>query len=404
MNIFGTAHTTGENGNSVDGTKFAISNVFGGGNYADYDPKDSGGNSVLKTASVNIFGCDNTVRRVFGGGDASASPNVSTDIQGGRFAQVFGGGNGELGPDYAANIKGNVVLGIHGGEVGMFFGGSNQNGLISGTTTINIDDDGPCGQTDIDEFFCGGNYVDVIGDVDATITCSNGMHVKRLYGGCNQAKILKKSDGTGGNVNLTVLGGEYECVFGGSKGRPAGHSQGEFDAFIEGNVNLTIGGGTIDTVFGGSNIKGNVHGKIIVNIDDAGSTDCPLIVHNVYGGGRNASYTPDTLGCYPEVNVLDGTISKKDGLGGNVFGGGYGSGATVTTTSTYGPKVTIGGSNTSTDKAIVEGNVYGGGHGANMEGNPHIILNGKSEVEVKGDVFGGGKEAEVHGNTKVEVQ
>ncbi len=402
VNIYGTAHTA--DNLAEGGTGYAIDNVFGGGNYADYDPKDSGGNSVLKTASVNIFGCDNTVRRVFGGGDASASPNVSTDIQGGRFAQVFGGGNGELGPDYAANIKGNVVLGIHGGEVGMFFGGSNQNGLISGTTTINIDDDGPCGQTDIDEFFCGGNYVNVVGDVDATITCSNGMHVKRLYGGCNQAKILKKSDGTGGNVNLTVLGGEYECVFGGSKGRPAGHSQGEFDAFIEGNVNLTIGGGTIDTVFGGSNIKGNVHGKIIVNIDDAGSTDCPLIVHNVYGGGRNASYTPDTLGCYPEVNVLNGTISKKDGLGGNVFGGGFGSSAIVNTTSTYGPKVTIGGSTTSTDEAVVEGNVYGAGHGANVVGNTHVILDGKSVVDVKGDVFGGGKEAEVQGNTKVEVQ
>lgn len=403
VNIFGTAHTTGENGNSVDGTKFAISNVFGGGNFANYDPKDGGGNSVMKTATVNIFGCDNTVWRVFGGGDASSSPNVTTDIQGGRFAQVFGGGNGERGSAYAANITGNVFLGIHGGQVGMSFGGSNQHGLISGTTTIVLDNNGPCGETDIDEYFCGGNYEDVIGDVIATIDCSNGMHVKRLYGGCNQAHIRKKDDGTGGNVNLTVLGGEYECVFGGSKGRPAGHPEGEFDAYIQGDVNLTIKGGTIDTVFGGSNIKGNVHGKIIVNIDDAESTDCPLEVHNVYGGGHDASYTPDTLGCYPEVNVLKGTISKSNGMGGNVFGGGFGSGATVTTTSTYGPKVTIGGRN-SDDEATVEGNVYGGGHGADVFGNPHVILDGASKVNVEGDVFGGGKEAIVRGNAKVEVR
>lgn len=404
VNIFGTAHTAA---NVADGgTEYAIQNVFGGGNYADYDPKDGEGQSVMKLASVNIFGCKNTIRRVFGGGDASASPNVRTDIQGGRFNQVFGGGNGELGPDHAANIKGNVTLGIHGGQVGMFFGGSNQNGLISGTTTIVIDDDGPCGETDIDEFFCGGNYVDVIGDVDATITCSEGMHVKRLYGGCNQALIKKKQDGTGGNVNLTVLGGEYECVFGGSKGRPVGHPEGEFDAYIEGDVNLTIRGGTIDTVFGGSNIKGNVFGKIIVNIDDAGSTECPLVIHNVYGGGRNASYTPasTTLGSYPEVNVLNGTISKSEGKGGNVFGGGYGDGATVTSTATYGPKVTIGGSSTSTDEATVEGNVYGGGHGANVVGNPHVILDGASKVNVEGNVFGGGKQAIVQGNAKVEVK
>lgn len=403
VNIFGTAHTTGENGNSVDGTKFAISNVFGGGNFANYDPKDGGGNSVMKTATVNIFGCDNTVWRVFGGGDASASPHVRTNIQGGRFAQVFGGGNGERGPQYAANITGDVYLGIHGGQVGMSFGGSNQNGLISGTTTIVLDNDGPCGETDIDEYFCGGNYVDVVGDVDATITCSQGMHVKRLYGGCNQAHIKKKLDGTGGNVNLTVLGGEYECVFGGSKGRPVGHPEGAFDAYIEGDVNLTIKGGTIDTVFGGSNIKGNVYGKIIVNIDDARSTDCPLEIHNVYGGGHDAPYTPTTSGCYPEVNVLNGTISKSNGMGGNVFGGGFGSGATVTTTSTYGPKVTIGGRN-SDDEATVEGNVYGGGHGADVVGNPHVILDGASKVNVEGDVFGGGKEASVRGNAKVEVK
>lgn len=397
VNIYGTAHTA--DNLAEGGTEYAIDNVFGGGNYADYYPAGSG----EYTASVNIFGCDNTVWRVFGGGDASSSPNVTTYIQGGRFAQVFGGGNGERGPQYAANITGDVYLGIHGGQVGMSFGGSNQNGLISGTTTIVLDNDGPCGETDVDEYFCGGNYEDVIGDVIATITCSNGMHVKRLYGGCNQARILKKNDGTGGNVNLTVLGGEYECVFGGSKGRPAGHPEGEFDAYIEGDVNLTIKGGTIDTVFGGSNIKGNVRGKIIVNIDSIGGTECPLVIHNVYGGGRNAAYTPDTLGCYPQVNVLNGTISKSNGMGGNVFGGGFGSGATVTTNSTYGPKVTIGGRN-SDDEATVEGNVYGGGHGANVIGNPHIILDGASKVNVEGDVFGGGKEASVTGNAKVEVK
>ena len=419
VNIFGTAHTSGAEGDSVTGTKFAIANVFGGGNYADYDPKDGGGTSVMKTARVNIFGCDNTVRRVFGGGDASSSPNVTTDIQGGRFAQVFGGGNGERGSEYAANITGNVVLGIHGGQVGMSFGGSNQNGLISGTTTIVLDNDGPCGETDIDEYFCGGNYVDVVGDVDATITCSQGMHVKRLYGGCNQAHIKKKLDGTGGNVNLTVLGGEYECVFGGSKGRPVGHPEGVFDAYIEGDVNLTIKGGTIDTVFGGSNIMGNVHGRIIVNIDDAGSNECPLVVHNVYGGGHDAYYMPDTLGYYPEVNILNGTISKRvkvDSNGdpiydanhqlikecGNVFGGGFGNDAIVTSPSTYGPKVTIG-SNNSSKEATVEGNVYGGGDAAEVRGNTTVQFDTRSKVTVEEDVFGGGHNATVNGSATVKI-
>ncbi len=294
--------------------------------------------------------------------------------------------------------------------------------MISGTTTIELDNNGPCGETDIDEYFCGGNYVDVIGDVNATISCSNGMHVKRLYGGCNQALIKKKADGTGGNVNLTVLGGEYECVFGGSKGRPetTGEPQG-FNAYIEGDVNLTIRGGTIDTVYGGSNIKGNVHGRIIVNIDDANSHECPLVVHNVYGGGRNAAYAPDTLGCYPEVNILNGTISKRvqvDSNGdpildpntnqpimecGNVFGGGFGNAAAVTTTSSaYGPKVTIG-SATSTNEATVEGNVYGGGDAAEIIGSTTVQFDTRSKVTVNGDVFGGGHNAAVNGSATVNI-
>ena len=401
VNIYGTHHTRVD---MVDSTGFAIDQVFGGGNFADYS-------ATGKTGYVRIYGCDNTIRRVFGGGDASASPNVDTDIQGGRMDQVFGGGNGER-TGLPANINGNVSLAIHGGKIGTTFVGSNMAGAISGTTSVTVDDNGPCGSTmDIDEFFCGGNYVDVDGDVNATISCAQGMQVKRLYGGCNQARIF-------GSVNLTVQGGTFENVYGGSKGRLATHPEGEFDAYITGDVNLRIEGGTIDTVFGGSNILGNVHGRIVVTID---STDnaCELVVHNVYGGGRGASYTPDTLGFYPEVNILNGTISTVDDghggrTGGHVYGGGYGASAFVNTTShpnlapalnnTHnGPRVIVGGG-TATDKAIVEGNVYGGGDGAKVTGDTHVILDGSSEVDVRGNVYGGGHEAELEGNAKVEIQ
>ena len=438
VNIYGTQRTVGVN--TVDDQGFAIDNVFGGGNYADVD-------NTGKTIYTKIYGCENTIRRVFGGGDASASPNVNTDIDGGRFDQVFGGGNGEF---YAANINGNANVAIHGGTVGTSFAGSNQTGVISGTQNITIDNNGPCGDSmDIDEVFCGGNFVDVYGDVNATIDCSEGMEVRNIYGGCNLADIKKypapgtpglpanvaalldahpELEGTGGNVNLTICGGTYQNVYGGSKGDLAALNIGTDTVhknrcvIIEGNVNLTITGGTIDTVFGGCNINGDVYGKITVNVNDASSTTCPLILHNVYGGGRNAWYTPDEVNgkviASPEVNILNGTISKKQitdehgndiYVGGNVFGGGFGSasfgggigdGAVVTAN----PKVTIGGSSTATHNAVIEGNVYGAGHGANVVGNPHVILDGSSAVDVKGNVFGAGSEAEVTGNPKVEIK
>ena len=420
VNIFGTDHTTA---NSITGNEFAIDQVFGGGNYA---PDTVSG----VTAYVNIFGCDNTIRRVFGGGDASDSRNVCTDIQGGRFAAVFGGGNGEAysttHPEYAAEILGNAALGIHGGEVAAFFAGSNQHGVIHGTTTVVVDSTGPCAEINIDEFFCGGNYVNIIGDVNATIDCSQGMTVSNLYGGCNRAKILKRPDGTGGNVFLTVNGGTFKNIYGGSKGFiDPDNSSNNFSADIEGDINLTIQGGTIDTIFGGCNILGNVEGKITVNVIDT-TNACDLNIYNVYGGGRGAAYAPahDSIKiASPEVNIIHGTVIKEARTvngetlyTGNVFGGGYH--ADITSS----PKVTIGydknaaptnlsnivptwlTTSPSTPEATVEGNVYGAGHEATVVGNPHVILNGASKVDVKGNVYGGGKNAQVTGNAKVEIK
>ena len=410
VNIFGTHHvsTTSPAFNDyVTGTDFAIDNVFGGGNEASYT-------ATGKQASVKIFGCDNTIERSFGGGNAAAAPNVFTDIQGGRFKEVYGGGNGELGPSYAADITGNVTLAIHGGNVGQFFIGSNQNGTISGSATSTVDNDGPCGEIEIDEYFCGGNYADFVGNIDATIECSTTLSVRNLYGGCNQANVVPKGTPGAqgyepGNVHLTVKGGSFENVYGGSKGTPAK------PANIAGDVVLDIFGGVIDTVFGGSNINGNVNGKIIVNVFDNDS--CNFEVRNVYGGGRDASYTPTTsaalAGNYPEVNIMHGIISKTTlGTGGNVFGGGYGLGAIVTSN----PKVRIGYDGTMADylpyatyntvfpvadrQAKVNGIVFGGGDMADVAGATKVII--QQSHSSASSLFGGGNKASV-GNATVNV-
>lgn len=398
VNIYQTAHNTTNTYNYEPTPEapatYAIDQVFGGGNAANYEP--NGNDSI----TVTLHGCENTVRRVFGGGnaaDATTTPStgtvVTTTIWGGRFDYVFGGGNGE-GEGNAANLTGDVVLAIHGGRVEHYFGGSNQSGTIYGSTNLIVDSDGPCpGEfpTHIEEFFCGGNFANIVGDVVTTIACDETManvHIVTLYGGCNQADIT-------GNVELTVNGGNYDYIYGGSKGS---ESQ---SADISGDVTLNIYGGTIrDAVFGGCNVNGTIGGKIIVNVEDKGGY-CPLSMENadVFGGGNLATYTaPTATPDYPEVNIINATVK-------NVFGGGNGdpNDAYQTKGSVTGnPRVYINKVATpETYRGVVMGNVYGGGNAAMVDGNPTIEL--WRRAKVFGNVYGGGNEGKVTGDTKVIV-
>lgn len=375
---------------------YAIDQVFGGGNKANYTPE---GNHSITT---KIYGCYNTIRRVFGGGNAAHATTgsgtvASTTIYGGRLDYVFGGGNGEVS---AADLTGDVSLAIHGGRVEHYFGGSNQSGTIYGSTSLTVDSDGPCETilpTQIEEFFCGGNFANIVGDVKTTITCDETManvRIVTLYGGCNQANIT-------GNVELTVEGGNYDYIYGGSKGS---ESQ---SADITGDVTLNIHGGTIrDAVFGGCNINGTIGGTIVVNVEDKGGY-CPLSMENadVFGGGNLAVYTaPTATPDYPEVNIINATVR-------NVFGGGNGDPNDDTQMKgsvTGNPKVYInkdkdesGDSYPSTYRGVVMGNVYGGGNAAKVDGSPTIEL--WRRAKVFGNVYGGGNEGEVTGDTKVIV-
>ena len=392
------------------GNGYAIANVFGGGNEADF-------NVANKKANVYVHGCKNTVGRVFGGGNAAAAWGVVTQIDGGRFNYIFGGGNGE---DQPADIgAGGATLTIMGGRVNQFFGGSNEQGEITGPITVTATS-GEC-DLDIENFFCGSNQVYIAGNVNTTITCNGGMNVTNLYGGSNLADI-------GGSVTLTVEGGTYTNVFGGSKGDLAslnallnetGHT--DHPANINGNVTLNLYGGTIENAFGGSDVYGNIKGIITVNVIDDESHDssnnptCPLVLNNVYGGGRDAAYTPTTAGAYPEVNIIHGAVTKKAIIdpnthqitgytGGNVFGGGLGTTAVVTSN----PKVTIGyasgytypgnATQPSTPKAEVYGNVYGGGEQADVVGSTTVTVQ-KENTRVYTDVYGGGALANTQGST-----
>ena len=377
VNIYRTYRSDAQ---QITGTTYAIPNVFGGGNQANYLPLTSG-----KKLQVAIHGCYNTVERVFGGSNAAAAgtstitTEVNTSIDGGRFYDVFGGGNGEVS---AADIFGDVKLFIHGGHVEEFFVGSNQNGTVSGNSNVTVDQSSGCEDVVISEFFCGGKYADFVGDINATINCSDGMHVTELYGGCKEADVY-------GNVHLTVKGGSYDFVYGGSKGRipAAGATQEELEKASAdilpytqeiitehelpqsllgtgGNVTLDINGGTVsNAIFGGSNVNGKIAGTITVNVEKKTGTDyCDLDVSlsDVYGGGNQANYYPTQSGTedYPQVNIKNATVK-------NVFGGGLNAEVTGN------PQVQL------KNKATILGNVYGGGNMGEVNGNPKVILNGK---------------------------
>ena len=374
VNIYKTAHLETNGG-------YAIDQVFGGGNQADYAPENGLASSTKKT-TVHIYGCDNTIRRVFAGGNAAAATGVASIINGGRFDDVFGGGNGEV---TAANIgAGGTNLQVHGGSINRLFGGSNEKGTITGQMGVSIDSEGGCDdEMFITEFFCGNNLANIGEEggqpvtINATIGC--GTKFGSVYGGCNLATIY-------GSVNLTIEGGEMEYVYGGSKGS---NSQA---ANITGNVHLIIKGGDIDNVFGGSNINGNIGGSITVDIVKD-PNPCKWDIGNVYGASNLAAYTPSSSsGNYPEVNVKNGTIN------GSVYGGGKGGSAVVTSN----PKVTIG-DNVAAHCVIIAQNVYGGGDAAAVSGSTQVIYNDNNANSTVVKLFGGGNAANVSGATSVTL-
>lgn len=329
-----TVDIYGTNSAPAEG-EYALFAVYGGGNQANY----TYGNGYPK---VTVHNCDNSIEYVYGGGNAAAVAATDVTIYGGnKIGNVFGGGNGQV---RAANVNGNTNVKIYGGTIGDVYGGSNTNGTIGGTISVNVNAQAEGGSAacpvNIDNVYGGGNQA---ASNAGSITIGCAEHIGTVYGGANQANIT-------------------------------------------GDITLNINSGHIDNVFGGNNTSGAISGNITVNVNDNGSA-CGMEVGNVYGGGNQAAYGHNTD--YPQVNILNGTIT------GSVFGGGLGSTAIVTGN----PKVNI---NAAAGKTIsVGGSVFGGGSLAPIVGNTDVKIIGNSTVQ--GNVYGGGNQAEVSGTTKVQV-
>ena len=325
---------------------YALFSVYGGGNKAGY----TYGNGY---PTVTIHNCDNSIEYVYGGGNAAAVAATDVTIYGGnKIGNVFGGGNGQV---TAANVTGNTSVKIYGGTIGDVYGGSNTNGTIGGTITVNVNSQAETGDTAcpmaIDNVYGGGNKAAsnagtvTIGCTGTYVAASEGVtesgYIRNVYGGANQANIT-------------------------------------------GDINLKIESGYIDNVFGGNNNSGTISGKIVVTIEDKENT-CGMEVGNVYAGGNKASYSTPSGKDHPVVNINKGSVT------GDVFGGGLGSTAVITGN----PVVNING-------GTVAGRAFGGGSEASVTGNTTVnVVSGSVK-----DVFGGGlgSATNVSGNVVVNIQ
>ena len=398
----------------TDAEYFALSAVYGGGNRAAHTPIASS-----STTLVHVHYCEeNTIKEVYGGGNAANTQNNHIIIEGGYIYEVFGGGNGAGEGNPGADVSGTAHTEILGGLITNVFGGSNSKGTI-GNTILEIEPDGNC-DIMVANTYGGSNEAEGGGGV-INLLC--GTKIGTFYGGSRKANLV-------GDITLNVYGGTYENIFGGSQGTLSE------PANIEGNVTLNFYGGNVQRLFGGSDVNGNITGTVLVNVDIDPYYKCDdgLRLDTVYGGGHDAAYTPfDPFRASPTVNIMNNRYYTFNGTPGtltdsayvriiDVFGGGLGATATVTS---Y-PRVVIGGfpngskvfNEGSAEETTVNytrdvhiyGNAYGGGSMAPTNGNTIVyvrdaVIGETEESFTSGNLFGGGygTTSKVNGDTYVGV-
>ena len=382
------------------GTKtFDVEAVYGGGNLAAYEPE--GGKNTTKSTEVIIDGCERTsIRQVYGGGNAASTPATNVTVNGTyEVLELFGGGNGfdklpDGRPNPGANVgyknytvyeqdgednwiakddpaydtkeertagnsaitygTGQASLNVFGGTIHRVFGGSNTKGNVRKTAVTLLDEGGEC-EFCVDEAYGGGKSAPMDAEAKLLMACIPGL--KAAYGGAEAAAI-------------------------------------------QGNVTLNITNGTFDRVFGGNNLSGTINGSITVNVEEVGCK--PIKIGELYGGGNQAGYsvygynadgTPKESGTKiyedPQVNVKSFTSIGK------VFGGGYGSGATMVGNPTVNVNEVYGRYYNDNASVVAEG--------AKTPGNYPIPPHEKGKMGAINEIFGGGNAAKVIGNTTVNI-
>ena len=385
------------------GTKsFDVAAVYGGGNLAAYEP--AGGASTTNSTNVIIEGCDLTsIKQVYGGGNAACTPATNVTVNGTyEILELFGGGNGldnilingvEM-PNPGANVgyknyseyykendtwkirdksdadtkekrmvssyvygTGKASVNIYGGMVHSVFGGSNTKGNVRQTAVTLLEEmeGDDCCPFQVDEAYGGGKSALMDAEAQLLMTCIPGL--KEVYGGAEAADV-------------------------------------------HGNVTLNITNGTFDRVFGGNNLSGTIGGSITINVEEIGCK--PVKIGELYGGGNQAGYSvygyysdgkPKETGTRlyddPQVNVMSFTSI------GNIYGGGYGDGATMVGNPSVNVNVAYG-KYYNDEVSVVEEN-------AETPNHYPIPSHAKGKMGAINNIFGGGNAAKVIGNANINI-
>ena len=404
-------------------SKFDLKAVYGGGNLAAYYPDDETARSSA-IANVIIDGCGLTsIETVYGGGNAASVPATEVTVNGTyEIGELFGGGNGKDDVSYdggvterpnpganvgyrnystwnaqdeVVNVSGadtkegraTYAYGsgiahaiIYGGTVHAVYGGSNTRGNVRVESIAELDGEtNPLCEFDVEEAYGGGRNADQDGAATLKMKCIRRMGT--VYGGAENADVE--------------------------------------------SVNLNITNGTYDRVFGGNNKGGRVNGSITVNIEETGCR--PIIIGELYGGGNMAGYSvygykevngkwaprerADDAGTGPTTPYSDPQVNVRSFTSiGNIYGGGYGSTATMVADPTVNINVVMSdratGGNGDDTEVATEGSITITDEDDNGNTTTHTVnypTHEKGKIGAIYNVFGGGNAAKVVGSTYVNI-
>lgn len=319
---------------------YIVENVFGGGLQAQ----------IVGNTHVNVTG-GTVIKDVYGGGAlADVTGNTTVNLTGGSVGGAYGGALGSA--EVAAKVYGNTYVHLDRSQVTGtgIFGANNLNGTPTGHVKVHVTNTTPRdGFTyAVPAVYGGGNLSAYEPDDDNDYAevliegCDNS--IEYVYGGGNAAPVPATDVKIYG---ANAIGNVFAGGNGAGDGNPGAdvgylgyYSKGSHVVeYGSGTTYLTIYGGTVEKAYGGSNTLGYIREHATVELaeypDDYEGITCDLHVGDVHGGGNHAEMFCDgtvILGCTEGAKAIYAGADNADingnleititsGTFGQVFGG-----------------------------------------------------------------------------------
>ena len=341
--IFGGNDVSGEiQGNTnVNITGAKTEHAYGAGRDAKYN--GTGAKVTVNDEASQTADSKTTISEVYGGGygEGAVTNKADVSIQNGTVTTAYAGGNAA--PTTDTQIK------VTGGQTDTVFGGGNAATITgSSTVTVNTTDD----TQHVDTVFAGNNKASMA--IKPTLDFKQGK-INTVYCGGNQGVMTYKGDANQGiEYDFDYPNAEIKTVFAGCNNTTETTS----------DVQLTLISGTYETVYGGNNHNGAMNQTSVVT--DAFKDNSKVFkVDTIYGGGNQA-------------DAVNTSVTLKNGEVKTVYAGG--NAATVTQSA----KVNTNGQTDEDHVKVTD--LYCGNNEASMAINPTIELT-KANIT---NFYGGG--------------